>query len=124
MDNLTIAVHELLQFQILIKLYHWQTKTYSKHIASDDLYNSISKNIDLIVETLQGEQNTRINFSKSCILHLENMNNKNVIQLLVKCKDWLDTKFIKMFSKSKFLINIKDDIVTDINKTLYLFTLN
>jgi hypothetical protein len=123
MDNLTTAIHELLQFQVLIKIYHWQTKTYSRHVAADNLYDSISKHIDLIVETLQGEQKKRSKFSPSCVLPIENMTDKNIVQLLLKCRDWLDTTFIRMFSHSKFLVNIKDEIVTDLNKTLYLFTL-
>ena len=68
MDNLTTAVHELLQFQVFIKIYHWQTKTYSRHIASDKLYDSISNKIDLIVESLQGEQKKRIKFTSTCVL--------------------------------------------------------
>ena len=122
MDNLTTAVHELLQFQILIKIYHWQTKTYSRHIASDTLYNSISDKIDLIVETLQGDLKKRIKFS-SCALNLENMTDKSIVSLLIRCREWMETRFLTMFSHSKFLVNISDEIVTDINKTLYLFTL-
>lgn len=123
MDNLTTAVHELLQFQILIKIYHWQTRSYSRHVASDDLHGRISKNIDLIVESLQGELKTRIKFKDTCVLNLNNMNDKNIVSLLITTREWFDSKFIKMFTSSKFLANIKDEIVTDINQILYLFTL-
>ena len=124
MDNLTTAVHELLQFQICIKIYHWQTHSYARHIASDDLHGRISKNIDLIVESLQGELKTRIKFIDTCVLNLHNMNDKNIVNLLITTREWLESKFVKMFASSKFLVNIKDEIVTDINQILYLFTLS
>lgn len=123
MDNITEATHVLLQFQILLKIYHWQTHSYAKHIASDGLYSNISKNIDLIVETLQGENNKRIKFTQNCILDLQNQNDKSILQLMKDFKNWIEKDFIKMFPSSKFLVNIKDDIITDINKTLYLFSL-
>jgi len=123
MDNITTATHELLQFQTLLKIYHWQTHSYAKHVASDSLYTNISKNIDLIVETLQGEGNKRIKFSQDCIIELQNQSDKSITSLLKDFKNWIEKDFIKMFPSSKFLVNIKDDIITDINKTLYLFSL-
>jgi hypothetical protein len=123
MDDLTTAIHELLQFQLLLKIYHWQTRSYPRHVASDELHTSITKNIDLIAETLQGELDKRVKFTKSCVLNLENMNDKNIVQLLLTMKNWMDTKFVKMFN-TKYLANIKDEVVTDINKCLYLFTLS
>ena len=123
MDNITSATHELLQFQLSLKIYHWQTHSYPKHIASDTLYSNISKNIDLIVETIQGEQNKRIKFTPHCVLELDNQTDKSIVSLLKDFKKWIDADFVKMFPSSKFLISIKDDIVSDINQTLYLFTL-
>jgi hypothetical protein len=123
MDDITRVVHVLLQYQILLKIYHWQTRSYARHVASDSLHENISKNIDLIVETLQGEQNKRIKFTPSCKIDLQNMTDKSMLPFLKEFREWVDSDLIATFPKSSFLVNIKDEIITDINKTLYLFTL-
>lgn len=117
-----VIVHQLLKYHLLIKLYHWQTKTYAKHIASDSLYDKTSKNIDLIVESIQGEHSTRVKFAKDAVLHLDNMTDKSIVVVLNEFKLWMETEFGKI-AQSKYLLNIRDEIVTDINQTLYLFSL-
>jgi len=34
----------------IIKLYHWNTKVYSRHIATDELHKSLSKLTDSYLE--------------------------------------------------------------------------
>lgn len=124
MDNLTKATHILLQFQMTLKIYHWQTEAYARHVASDSLHSSISSHIDKIVETLQGELQKRIKFTPTCSIKLINQTDKTIVDTMVKFRTWLETDFLRLFSHSKFLSNIRDEIVTDLNKALYLFTLN
>lgn len=42
-------------YQNLIKIFHWQTKNYAQHIASDQLYTSLLGLIDEWVEVYQGK---------------------------------------------------------------------
>lgn len=122
MDDISKVTHELLQFQILIKIYHWQTRSYPRHVASDELHSSLSKNIDLIVESMQGELSKRIKFTPSCVLNLTNMNDKSIVVLLKTFKTWMEKDFTKL-ATSGHLLNIRDEIITDITKALYLFSL-
>ena len=41
-------------FEILhaIKLYHWKTKSYSQHKATDELYANLNENVDKFIEVL------------------------------------------------------------------------
>ena len=39
----------------MIKLYHWETRSYAQHEASDRLHESLSKHIDEFVEVLIGK---------------------------------------------------------------------
>ena len=39
-----------LQFLITIKLYHWNTLSYSTHKATDELYSKLNEGIDTFVE--------------------------------------------------------------------------
>ena len=123
MDTITGITHVLLQYQILFKIYHWQTHSYAKHIASDNLHENITKHIDLIVESIQGDHNKRIKFTPECSLKLSNMNDVNMRTLLGDFKLWLETDFTRAVSGSKYLLNIKDEMMADVNKTLYLFSL-
>ena len=42
-------VKTFLQFLITIKLYHWNTSSYSTHKATDDLYSKLNEGIDSFV---------------------------------------------------------------------------
>ena len=42
-------------YQNLIKIFHWQTKKYAQHIASDQLYQTLQTLIDQWVEVYQGK---------------------------------------------------------------------
>ena len=86
MDSISTTTYMLLQYQLSIKLFHWQTHSYAKHVASDNLHQSISKNIDLIVESIQGEHGKRVKFSPSTVLSLDNMSDKSMMALLKDLK--------------------------------------
>ena len=58
-------VSSFLTFQVSLKIYHWQTLSYPRHKASDELFGSISEKIDKFVETLQGNRGNRFQFSKN-----------------------------------------------------------
>ena len=49
----------------MIKLYHWKTKSFAHHKATDELYQELSKNIDLFVEVLNEKKKTE---SKCCLI--------------------------------------------------------
>jgi len=125
MDALTFIVHKLLNFQISLKIYHWQTTSYSRHKATDNLYERISDKIDKFVETLQGSRGTRAEFTNKCNIKLNNFSDVDGKNLLLTFKTWLENDLAKLLDKKETdLINIRDDMLGDVNQTLYLFTLN
>ena len=124
MDNLTTLVHILLQFQLSVKLYHWQTHRYARHIASGNLVDQLSKNIDRLVEALQGTFNKRIKFTPKCNLSLENISDTQMKTILSEFSDWLNKDFESFVKGGKYILTIRDEIMTDVNQALYLFTLD
>ncbi len=44
----------------MIKLYHWKTRSYAQHEATDKLYESLNKHIDEFIEVLIGKYSKRI----------------------------------------------------------------
>jgi hypothetical protein len=44
-----------LDLQVQLKLYHWQTTSYSRHIATDKLYEKITDLSDKFIEVYFGK---------------------------------------------------------------------
>lgn len=47
------AIIKLFEVQNQVKIYHFQTKSYARHKASDTLFTSLVTNIDRFGEVLQ-----------------------------------------------------------------------
>lgn len=110
-------IYHCLECQHIIKLFHWNTKAYSEHIASDTLHEKLLKNIDKFVEVYLGHSGGR----------MTKLNSK--LTLSIKKSRELQTylhTYIKDFveiSLTSDLSNIRDEIISDINQFLYLLTL-
>lgn len=117
-------VQTLIQFQVSIKILHWQTHSYARHIATDTLYTSLSANIDKFVEILQGKYG-RVKFHKKAYIRLVNFDDKTSSTSLIKViQHWLEEALPKMISTNDTdLLNIRDEMLASINQTSYLFTL-
>jgi hypothetical protein len=107
-----------------LKIYHWVTKKYSRHIASQSLYESLSNNIDKFMETIQGMENKRLIIPNQTITYT-NETDESMVIFLQQFATWLKDSLPKTFDKRETeLSTIRDDMLTDVNKTLYLFSLN
>ena len=108
-----------------VKLYHWQTLSYPRHKATDDLVSSLDEKIDSFVETYMGKYGRPKLSGSRTTIHLRNFHDKQGPALLKEAIDWLTHSLPKRLkSTDTDLLNIRDEIVGDLNKTLYLFTLN
>jgi len=115
-----------LQMLNTVKLYHWKTYSHSQHKSTDDLYANLNSNIDTFVETLLGKTGGRVNLTKQKtlpLLAIENINDfKNEIAqyksfLINMSKDSeLNT------SSNTDLLNIRDEILGNLNQFTYLLT--
>jgi hypothetical protein len=107
-----------------IKLYHWQTKTYSRHMATNQLLLVLLPLIDTFVETYSGRY-SRPNFGGSFKLDIQELNDLSAKKLLAYYVDFLKNEVPKYLKSSDTdLLNIRDSILGELNKTLYLFTLS
>lgn len=113
----------LLAYQNAIKIYHWQTPKYARHKASDKLFNTMLDKIDQFVEVLQGSWGLRINFAQKIDIPINNMTDANIVETLNIFKGWLSTNLPSMLRPTDTdLINIRDEMLSAINQSLYLFT--
>lgn len=115
---------------IMIKLYHWKTYTYATHIATDDLYGKVNKNMDKFIEVLLGKVGNRINLLKHKSIKLTDFDSsiddtKKFKHEIVKFKEYLvnlNTNSFMVKMANSDLYNIRDEILSDLNQFLYLFT--
>ncbi|NBO99421.1 MAG: hypothetical protein EBU90_04740 [Proteobacteria bacterium] len=107
-----------------IKLYHWQTQVYSRHVATDGLLTQLHQLIDQFVETYIGRYR-RPDFGGKLDLEIEELTESSAQETLKYYIRFLKTK-VPMYLKEDDtdLLNIRDEIVGVLNRTLYLFTLH
>jgi hypothetical protein len=118
-------VHLMMTLRDQIKLYHWQTLNYPRHIATNDLVTKLDANIDQFVEVYVGKYGRPKLSGKTSSIHLRNHSDKEATALLKEAIDWLSTVLPRKLKKTDTdLFNIRDTIVADLNQTLYMFTLN
>lgn len=114
-------VTELLTIRNQVKLYHWQTGSFARHKATDDLTATLDTNIDAFVESYMGRYG-RPKVVKSIKLH--NFTESAAKSFVAKKTAFLSKDLPKMIGKDDTdLLNLRDTILGDLTKVLYLFTL-
>lgn len=130
MSGKNVVVRYMLQMLMTVKLYHWNTFMYSVHKATDGLYGELNTLIDQFVEVLLGKHNNVDKKNRGKILDIKTLhvNNytdnggfKKEMETYKKFLIGLD-KHVKQNENSD-LFNIRDEILSLLNKTTYLLTL-
>jgi DNA-binding ferritin-like protein len=108
-----------------VRLYHWKTKSYAQHKATDELYGRLNDNIDKFVEVMLGKDESRIKMIEKKIDILDYSNVSDFKEKMYKYRDFL-VDLNKCFDEKKDsdLLSIRDDISSDLNQFLYLMTFN
>lgn len=104
-------------FQLNLKMYHWSTCIYSRHVASDKLGEKLLENIDRFVELYIGRY-SRPKMSKKHNISYSIISDKDMVGYLKGKRDYLEK-----LALTDDLANVRDELVENINQTLYLFTL-
>lgn len=117
-------VTKLLTYQNQVKILHWQTTSYSEHKSLGDLYDGLSGHIDQFVEVFMGKYG-RIISPSTFNLILENYKNLGPMSLMNEIETYLvnDVPTMLDAKKDTDLLNIRDEMLADVNKTKYLLTL-
>ena len=121
--EITVQFFEML---LLIKLYHWKTYSYATHKATDDLYSKFNENMDHFTEVLLGKSGIRIDLMNKKQISLCDLNNQQeLISKVNSFKSYLigltNNKAMKIMSNTD-LLNIRDEMLGDMNQFLYLLS--
>lgn len=120
-------IKKMLELLTLLRLYHWNTLSHSVHKSTGDLYDKLSDKVDEYVETMIGKSNGkyRINMSNYSKLTINgvsnNVNMGNTIKTFINLLNVFHSQLPQSFYSD--VINIKDEIVAELDKYLYQLTL-
>ena len=119
----SLIVRTFLEMLNTVKLYHWKTRSFAQHKATDELYEQLNGHVDKFVEVLLGKDESRIKMvERRCELldFYDSSDFKARIyeyrEFLVDMNQYFDAK------RDTDLLNIRDEILGDINQFLYLMT--
>ena len=114
---------KLIQIQTQFKFLHWQTFGDAKHEAYGEIYDSLTGNIDRFVEIMMGKQG-RVEFDPEFSIMFQDIKSLSVqnfldgiTEFLVGMTDQLDNRY------DTDLLNIRDEMLGDINQLKYRLTL-
>ena len=122
-------IQYFLRLRNTLKVYHWMTLSYPRHIASDALIGKLDALSDNFVEVYIGRygRDKALNSSskKNMPLVLHSLTEKEVPEYLKEARDWLSESLpLKLKKTDTELLNIRDELISELNQCLYLFTLN
>jgi len=116
-------VKVFLEILNMIKLYHWKTRSYAQHKATDELYMNLNKHIDAFVEVLLGKDERRIKMLEKRIDLIDPSNTNSFKNRIYDYREFLlDINMYFDNKRDTDLLNIRDEILADINQFLYLMT--
>jgi len=123
-------VSYMLQMLMTVKLYHWNTLSFSVHKATDDLYGELNTLIDQFVEVLLGKGENVSEKKKNEILntktlHLKSFKDNGGFKKEIDSYKKFMINLGKQFNQreNSDILNVRDEILATLNKMSYLLTL-
>jgi DNA-binding ferritin-like protein len=114
---------KLVQIQNQFRFLHWQTFGVAKHRAYGKIYDNLGDFIDTFAEAMMGkygrpdfESEFSIMFQDIKAINVQNFLD-GITEFLVDMTDQLDSRY------DTDLLNLRDEMLTEINKLKYLLTL-
>jgi len=109
----------------MVKLYHWKTRSFSQHKATDELYSKLSENIDRFLEVLMGKDQSRVRMLESRIDLLDPDSEKEFKVRIHKYREFMENMNTYFDSRrDSDLLNIRDEILANLNQFLYLMSMS
>ena len=105
-----------------LRLYHWRTRSYARHKASDEAIGHVVESMDRIVETLLGHTSRDTLILPDFQVSYVTSNDTQIVKELQAFTEFLNGW--NTFIPSSDILNLRDDLVGHIRQVLYLMTLD
>jgi len=117
---------KFLEILVMIKLYHWKTHSYATHKSTDSLHDKLHDHVDKFIEILLGKTGIRIDLTTRKTMELIDLDSQEKLKDKVEqFKGYLvnltNNPAIKSMSNTD-LLNVRDEILGDMNQFLYLLS--
>lgn len=107
-----------------LHVYHWQTDSYAAHQAFGQAYDTLDGLMDQFVETFMGKYG-KVASKGGFEINLSNITDKKPNEFIDSVIDFLTNELPKSLKSETDtdLLNIRDEMVGELNKLKYLLTL-
>lgn len=119
-------IHFFFTMREQIKLYHWQTLSFSRHKATDATLEKLDELIDSFVEVYMGKHGRPRLTGRTNTVQLQNLNDKSIVRFIAGCIHYIATVLTKSLhpARDTDLLNIRDEMLAELNQLQYLFSLS
>ncbi len=121
--QLSTNVQFLLETQLQFRILHWQTKGYARHQAFGGIYSTLDDLIDTFTETAMGKYGRFSLSENEKTIKLQNISDLELSLFIKTIKGKLVGLSSDLTDKDSDLLNIRDEMLGEINKLSYLLTL-
>ena len=121
--NIASKIKFLMELQNQTKINHWQTKSYARHKAFDELFSNLIDLTDTFAETAMGKYGRFKLEDDDKTINLVNLSELDLKEMLETSKDALIQWSDEFDPKDTDILNIRDEILGLLNQITYLLTL-
>jgi len=119
--NLDSNINFFMGLQVQMKINHWQTKGYARHIAFGEFYGVMDGLIDTFVESAMGKYGRFTLTEENKTIQLNNLSDLDMKGLINTVREALVQ--MELDEVDMDLLNIRDEMIAEVNKLSYLLTL-
>jgi DNA-binding ferritin-like protein len=121
--NINSNVNFFLSLQIQMKINHWQTKGHARHKAFGRFYDTLGDLIDTFVESAMGKYGRFTLDEETKTIQLSNLSELDMKGMVSTVRDALVQMSEQLDPSDTDLLNIRDEMLGELNKLSYLLTL-
>lgn len=117
-------ITKLLTLHNQLRVYHWQTESYAAHQAFGGAYDELNELIDSFIEEFMGKNAKIVSKDKFKII-LSNLEDSTPEQFIEDYINYLINELPKgLKDHDTNLLNIRDEMLSELQKLKYLLTLS
>jgi hypothetical protein len=117
------VIQPMLQFQSQLKVFHWNTTSFSQHNAFGKAYDDLGEHIDEFVETFIGKFGRTESDQVFTITLKPLFTGAATDSILSEFESYLKSMTPELGDNTD-LLNLRDTILGVVNKLRYMLTLN
>lgn len=112
-------INDLFAARDLAHKLHLSTKSFARHLALGDLYDALTKFADDLTEVYQGKYGLMDLGKKSQNFEVQNTSTLDPLEYVSALARWAEGKKEVFHPEDSHLINMWDEVITQIYKSKY-----